>query len=121
MRHFTLSVLLFCCSLASSQDIAIVKANKLIEDKKYESALKILNEADPGNQNPDIVMAKTDLLLNYFTKSIMHKLFGLKDLEPDENLMEPRKGQGKFAMFMFEPDSILNKLIILYPDNYKDK
>ena len=113
-------MILMCCFLLTySQENAIEKANKLIEDKKYESAFKILNEADPKNQNPDIVMAKSDLLLKYFTKSIMHKLFGLKDLELNEDLMELRSGQGNFSMFIFAPDSILNNLISIYPDNYK--
>ncbi|MBN1970247.1 MAG: hypothetical protein JW870_12835 [Candidatus Delongbacteria bacterium] len=119
MRQILTLIFLLLATMTYSQTKEIEKANKLIENRKYESAMKILNEFDPKNQNPDIVIAKTDLLLNYFTKSIMHRVFGLKDLEPNEDLMELRSGQGNFAMFMFVPDSILNNLITLNPDNYK--
>jgi tetratricopeptide (TPR) repeat protein len=116
-----LTILFLLCSFLStySQDNSIEKARKLIEERKYETAYKLLNEADPDNQNPDFVMEKSDLLLHYFTKSIMHRLFGLKDLDPNEDLMELRSGQGNFSMVMFDPDSVLNNLIIKYPDNYQ--
>lgn len=50
-----LAILVLMCSFLStySQDNSIQKAEKLIEDKKYESAYKLLNEADPDNQNPE--------------------------------------------------------------------
>ena len=110
---------LFFVSLTFSQNSPLEKANKLIEDRKYASAMKVLNEADPQNQDPGLVIAKSDLVLNYFTKSIMHKIFGLKDLEKNEDLMQLRGGEGNFDMQAFDPDSILNNLIQKQPDNYK--
>jgi len=99
----------------------IEKANKLIENKKYESAYNILNEADPNNKKPEIVIAKTDLFLNYFVTSIMHQMFALKDLEPEEEILDIRGSKGTFSMFAFSPDSILLDLILKYPTNYKLK
>lgn len=116
-QTFTL-ILIFTFGITFAQNDAISDANKLIENKKYESAIKVLNDADPKNENPDIVIAKTDLYLKYFVTSIMHKMFALTDLEPDQDIMDIRGSNGSFAMFTFAPDSILNPLIKKYSDNY---
>lgn len=57
---------------------------QLINNKKYESAMKLLQCADSNVNRPDYVIAKTELVLNYFVTSIMHQFFALKDLKPNE-------------------------------------
>ncbi len=116
-QAFTL-ILIFTFGITFAQNVAIEDANKLIKNKKYESAIKVLNDVDPKNENPDIVIAKTNLYLKYFVTSIMHKMFALTDLEPDQDVMDIRGSNGIFEMFTFAPDSILNPLIDKYPDNY---
>lgn len=64
----------------------IAKANKLVEDKKYESAFKLLDTADSTNCNPDIFLLKEDIVLNYFVSSLMHQAFALKDINKDEDI-----------------------------------
>ena len=118
MKQTITLILIFTYGITFAQNDAIVDANKLIENKKYESAIKVLNDADPTNENPDIVITKTDLYLKYFVTSIMHKMFALKDLESDEDIMDYRGSNGNFAMFAFAPDSVLSQLIKKYPDNY---
>lgn len=119
MKQFFTLLLIFTFLISLAQEDAIENANQLIQKKKYESAFNFLNGADPANKNPDVVMAKCDLVLKYFVTSIMHKMFALKDLKPDEEIMDIRGSNGNFAMFAFAPDSILNMLIEKYPDNYK--
>ena len=97
----------------------IKKANDLIANKKYESAFKLLDKFDPENSKPDIVLLKVDILLNYFVTSLMHQGFALKDLEKNENIMDYRGHEGSFGMQMFQVDSILGKLIEIYPTNCK--
>jgi tetratricopeptide (TPR) repeat protein len=97
----------------------IKKANDLIANKKYETAFKLLDDFDKENSKPDIVLLKVDILLNYFVSSIMHQIFALKDLKPNENIMDYRGKQGSFGMQMFQVDSILGKLIEIYPTNCK--
>lgn len=115
---FTL-FLSFAITNAFAQESAIEKAEKLIENKKYESAYNTLNEKDPNNENPEIVIAKTNLFLNYFVSSMMHQMFALKDLEPTEEILDVRGTEGAFSMFWFAPDSILLGLIEKYPTNYE--
>jgi tetratricopeptide (TPR) repeat protein len=118
MKQIITLILIFSFSFCQAQNDAVERANKLIKKRKYESAIKILDKADPNNEKPEIVIAKTDLFLNYFVTSIMHELFAVKDLEPDEELMEVRGSNGNFAMFAFKADSLLKGLIKKYPENY---
>lgn len=97
----------------------IKQANDLIENKKYESAFKLLDKFDPKNSNPDVVLLKEDIVLNYFVSSIMHQMFALKDLEKNEDIMDYRGKEGSFGMQMFQIDSILEILIKQYPTNCK--
>ena len=97
----------------------IAKANKLVEDKKYESAFKLLDTADSTNCNPDIFLLKEDIVLNYFVSSLMHQAFALKDINKDEDIMDYRGKEGIFSMCWLEIDSILYKLIDKYPENCK--
>lgn len=117
------SFLILACVLYSFASIAqndtLVLAQHLIQTKKYESAMNLLNAADPTNDRPDYVITKTNLVLNYFVSSIMHQIFALKDLKPNEDVNDYRGEQGSYSMFFFAPDSLLNRLKAKYPDNYK--
>ena len=97
----------------------IEKANDLIANKKYESAFNLLDDFDKENSKPDIVLLKTDIVLNYFVTSMMHQIFALKDIEKDEDIMDYRGREGIFSMQMFQVDSIFIKLIEIYPTNCK--
>ena len=119
MRQITTLPLIFCFSMVYSQNESVGNVDALLSAGKYESAYKMLDKADPKNQQPDIVIAKTDLLLKYYVKSNMHQLFGLKDLKPTEDITRLREQNGSYSMIAFAPDSVLNKLIITNPANYK--
>ena len=97
----------------------IKKAKELIVNKKYESAFKVLNGFDPKNRNPEIVLLKEDIALNYFVSSIMHQMFAFKDLEKNEDIMDYRGKKGSFGMYMFTLDKVLDSLIRIYPNNCK--
>ena len=104
---------------AQNEASVLEKANKFINEKKYESAFKTLQDFDTKNENPNIVLLKEDIALNYFVTSIMHEMFAFKDLKENEDIMDFRGKTGSFGMYLFSIDSTLNKLIKIYPDNYK--
>lgn len=109
-------------SLFSQSNSEILKkANDLIANKKYSTAFKVLNEYDHENNNPEIVLLKERIVLDYFVTSIMHKFFALKDLQPEENIMQYRGQRGQFEMFSFQIDSLLDRLIKIYPNDCKLK
>ncbi|MBP5395533.1 MAG: hypothetical protein J6Y34_00865, partial [Bacteroidales bacterium] len=60
---FTFSAL--ACYGQQETDI-IAQANRLVADKKYESAFKLLQAYDSANVKPDIFLMKEEILLNYF-------------------------------------------------------
>jgi tetratricopeptide (TPR) repeat protein len=115
LGFFTISLSLF-----SQTNVEILKkANDYIADKKYSSAFKTLNQYDPENSKPEIVLLKERIVLDYFVTSMMHRFFALKDLQPNEDIMMYRGQKGTFEMFSFSVDSILSKLIKIYPNDCK--
>lgn len=114
-----ISTLFVLTIFAQNESTTLEKANGLVANKKYESAFKTLQDFDPKNENPNIVLLKEDIALNYFVTSIMHEMFAFKDLKENEDIMDFRGKTGSFGMYSFSIDSTLNKLIKIYPDNYK--
>ncbi len=118
MKFLTIILAIIFHVATFGQSKTLKKAEKLIDNKQYESAIHILNEADPENENPKIVIAKTDLFLDYFVSSVMHQMFALTDLEEYQTIMDVRGSEGEFTMFSFKADSILLALIEKYPQNF---
>ena len=112
-------ILIFCITVSFAQKGVIDEANKLIKLKKYESAYKLLDNADPNNEKPEIAIAKTKLVLNYYVTSEMHQIFALKDLSPNEELSAIRGGEGNYSRYKFSPNTILLDLIEKHPNNYE--
>ncbi len=119
MKQLITLFFILICYTSFAQNESIIEAHNLIENKKYESAYKVLDKADPNNVNPDIVIEKVDLFLKYFATSMMHQLFAITDLEEDQDIYDVRGKEGQYAMFMFPADSILLGLIEKNPNNYK--
>jgi tetratricopeptide (TPR) repeat protein len=114
-----LLIILALTGYSQAQTDVLSAAQKLIDAKKYESAYLLLNNDDPNNEKPDVVLMKEDIVLNYFVSSMMHQAFALKDLKKNEDIMKYRGQTGTFSMFPFQVDSVLLKLIEAYPDNCK--
>src|SRR6185437_586485 len=106
-------------TFSQSKDEALKHSQQLVAEKKYNTAFDILDKADPKNTNADIAIAKQDILLNYFVTSIMHKMFALKDLKPNEDIMDYRGKEGSYTIHIFAADSIFNSLIKTDTSNYK--
>lgn len=121
MKRITILFLTLCSFtvFGQTESETIKKANEFIADKKYETAFNLLDEFDPQNDKPDIVLLKEEILLNYFVTSIMHQLFALKDIDKEEDILDYRGKEGSYGMQMFQVDSILTRLITIYPDNCK--
>ncbi len=112
-----ISILITATVFGQTEKETIRKANNLIKNKKYESAFKLLTDFDPKNTNVEIVLLKEEIALNYYVSSIMHRIFALKDLENNEDVMDYRGKAGNYDMQMFEIDKVLDSLIKIYPAN----
>jgi len=119
LTTFIISTLFTLTMFGQTETETIKKANDLIAGKKYESAYNLLDKFDPNNRNPDIVLLKEDIALNYFVSSIMHQTFAFLDLKENENIMNYRGKEGQYEMKLFEIDKILDSLITIYPTNCK--
>jgi len=107
--------------LSYGQQFEFEQVDSLIEQEKYNSAFELLNKMDPEQQDPEVVLQKTDVALKYFVKSISHQLFAFKDLDDDDDLLDLREsGDGEsFSMYMFPVNEILDTLLIQFPKKYE--
>lgn len=114
----SLTILTITLSFAQSP---IEKADKLIQERKYNSAFKLLQEADENNTDVDITLKKVDIASEYFAISMMHQMFALKDLKEGEDLFEIRKNMDNqsLPMYMLPINEILDSLITKHPKQYK--
>lgn len=104
---------------AFAQNAAVEQSNGLIATQRYASAYEVLRASDPNDQSPEIAIARTNLLLNFYIQTDKFHSFGIRDIAPNQNLHEFRLSNVPVKMLEYKPDSILSKLIRQYPDNYK--
>ena len=107
--------------LASAQTPAattLTRAAQLIKEQKYESAFDVLDKADPKNQQPELLLAKEKLVLDYYLISMGHQGFGLRDLAPGETVEQLRGKEGNYSMHLLNLPLELNRLQRKYPANY---
>lgn len=96
----------------------LTEYDALVADRKYETAWNWLEEQDPDNTNPEMFVLKTDHILSYFCVSMNHQMFGIKNLEPGEDLMEIRSNlNGNYNIVMFNAEDIGDSLLLIHPDN----
>ncbi|MBN1499019.1 MAG: hypothetical protein JW982_02600 [Spirochaetes bacterium] len=119
MKKLICLFLILSGTVSAADNNAVNEANKLINERKYLSAFELLDKEDPKNENPDILILKTDIVLKYFVKSNMHVMFALRDLKQNDDLIEIRKGVGSYSMFIFDPEEELSSLIKKYPENFQ--
>ena len=85
---------------------ALLKAASLADSGAWKSAFAALDEYDPGNADPYALAMKTELCLDGFAQSMMHRLFGLKDLLPGEDLEALRRDGGEFELVGLDPAAL---------------
>lgn len=106
-------------TFAQNSDDGIGKVEDLIKNKQFNSAFQLLNEIDPENKNPGIVLKKIDILLNNYIETNLHQEFGLKDLNEGEILEQLRGEQADYINYKFAVNTILEELIRRYPTNWE--
>ncbi|TAL17917.1 tetratricopeptide repeat protein [bacterium] len=89
-----LAALLFCLLpvLACGADVKAVseKAEKLVQQGKYASALKVLGEKDLALENPALFKRYVDIVLGQNVSQIGFRTFFARDLKKGESLEEAR-------------------------------
>ena len=77
--------------IAQNEKNVLKNADQMIANRQYLSAYQLLDNFDPNNDNIAVVLKKEHIVLNYFSQSIMHKIFSLSDLKEGESLNEIRQ------------------------------
>ena len=119
-RYFNIVILFFSSFTFWAQDNTSV-CDSLQNEKQYLSAFECYEKADPENSDPDVVLKKTQLALNYNVRTIRNHLFSFVDLREGEGLENLKKilKNDNFTFFEFKPDSVLLKLISIHPADYR--
>jgi len=87
-----------------TENTHLQETDRLIAEKKYESAWNNLHDQAAEIPFSDMMIKKTELCIRYFVMSNMHQMFAFTDIEPDEDLMEYRKNQeGQYDLKLFDP------------------
>jgi tetratricopeptide (TPR) repeat protein len=117
----TILLLVSICAISMAQSVEeLLKQNsELIEQKKYATAFNALNQFDPKNGKPDVLVAKVDIALKYHINTIMHQFFSFTDIKPDEDILQYRDAGGNYELKMFSIQSALDSLMRVYPENAK--
>lgn len=105
-------------SCAQPPETFLTYADRMVKEKKYKSAIELLDSLDPLNQNPDFVIKKTEIYSKYYVSSIMHQMFAMEDLKPNQKIEDLRRIEGNFKMKTFPANEILDSLILKYPKRY---
>ncbi|UYZ62386.1 tetratricopeptide repeat protein [Hymenobacter weizhouensis] len=123
MRFYTLAasfLLTAHLSLAQTAPTSelLGRVDKLVQEKKYESAYQLLDNADPKNQRPELLLRKEQLVLESYLISMNHRMFALKDLAPTETVAQLRGKAGEYSMHALDLPLELSRLQRKYPTNY---
>ncbi|HEY8345190.1 MAG TPA: hypothetical protein VIL66_08390 [Bacillota bacterium] len=123
MNKKFLGVLLFffVTAVAFSAEVEDVlgEAEELMEAGRYYTAFKLLNDSSWGTENPDIVLKKVEIALNYYVSSIAHETFGFKDLGAGEKISALRGQEGAYATYYFPISEVLHNLLHKYPEDWR--
>lgn len=116
----TLSLLLLArLGYGQAAPAALAQAAKLEAAKKYEAAYKVLDKADPKDQQPAVLLQKEKLLLDYYLIAINFQGFGLKDLGPTETVQQLRGKEGQYSMHLLDIPKQLTQLQKQFPQDYR--
>ena len=98
---------------------ALTQSRKLEASQQYEAAYAVLDKSDPKDQQPEVLLQKEKLLLDYYLISLNFQGFGLKDLAPGETVEKLRGKQGQYSMHLLDIPQKLAQLRKRFPQDYR--
>lgn len=104
---------------ANNDQKIIEKANKLINNKKYESAFNKLEQYDPQNKKLEIFLKKYEIVSKYALSSKQHRAFVLKDLKKNETIKSVVVNIDQAVFHSIYVDLIFDSLLKVDPGNCK--
>jgi tetratricopeptide (TPR) repeat protein len=71
-----------------------------LTQRKYLTAAQLLDTIDPQNKDPEALIRKIHISINFFAQSLNHKMFAFKDLTENETILSVRKQGGTFRFVL---------------------
>jgi len=97
----------------------IAQAGDLLKNNKFESAYNLLDQYDPYNKIPEIVLLKEKVALNGYITTINHQAFGFRDLKPGETVLQYRGKLNNAKLHPFKINKVLDSLMLKLPNNFE--
>ncbi len=104
-------------ALTPSPQAALAQSETLVTQRQYESAYRLLEQADPANQDPAIVIAKLRILLQDSVTSDMDKSFTLANLKEGQELADLVPQAAGLTHVSFDAEKVIGGLITSNPEN----
>ncbi len=115
----SLFALLFLVSCGVSKQKVLTQVDSLLTQKKYESAYKLLEKADPNNQIPELTLEKVQIALDDYVFSENLKVFCFRDMAVDQNVEDFRGQQGSYVRYNLDPEQALSALLLKFPEDWR--
>ncbi len=96
---------------------ALAKSAALVSQRQYESAYRLLDQADPANQDPSVVVAKLRILLQDSVTTDKDRSFTLADLKEGQALADLVPSAASLTRISFDAEKVLGGLIARNPAN----
>ena len=96
---------------------ALTQSAALVSNRQYESAYRLLDQADPANKDPSIAVAKLHILLQDSVTSDKDRSFTLADLKEGEALSDLVPHAATLTRVSFDAEKVLGDLIASNPAN----
>lgn len=119
MKNLLILIFALTTSFLYSQSV-LEQTDNLIENGKYKSAYELLEQEDPNNQDPDLVLKKVEIAQDYFVQSMGHQMFAFSNVNNLEEVYEMRRNATgeTFTMYMLPVNEVLDTLILQHPTRY---
>ena len=105
---------------AAAEVTALRQARQLVLERRYESAWQLLALTDPTNAAPAVVLAKTDVALNYYANTENLRRFAFRNLKLLDLGLDSLRQLGQDSVrYAFPVRKVLERLQTRFPDNYK--
>ena len=118
-KHYFIIFIFYSFSLTAQKNIQ--SCDSLQAERQYLSAFECLQNIDPDNSDPETVLKKTNLALEYNVRSIQNHLFEFVDMPDDKDLNDFKNSTNQTGAYFFEfkIDTVLLKLIEKDSSDYR--
>lgn len=102
---------------AADRQQILDKVDELIRTKKYQTAAEFLLKDNQAKKEPELFLKYVMLVTNYYAHAFNFKMFAMRDLTRDEDIMKVRGTIGDFIITGGDIEEDIQEMEKKYPRN----